>query len=154
MAKDLAQALLIVHPDWPWVYEPEWMCKDTMKQAEVALANIHKEVLAFQKEKKPIHVFATPSKYRKRKLPKRFRIIIQDIEHAAHSILATADFLEENAECLAKKIGKAQWTIAGFWEDLCCCDCAFGIKQATKKKPLRPKHLTVESKLREEIKCS
>lgn len=143
----MSRGLLIVHPDWPWVFHPEDIERNTMVAAENTLHRIVQHARRKKTAGVPIHLLATPKRYQNLTPPSSVDRICKELLWIANSIRVSADNLDTHAAAIAQRYPKiTYWTVAGFWKDLCCADCRHGIRQ-TKKKAESPNSLAVEAVL-------
>lgn len=141
----LNRAILITHPDWPWCFEPEEIHPRTLKTCLETLQNIHQLALKAKIAGTEICLFKTPDLYVNHPLPRKAKPLVADIEAAASKILVDAHHLETNAAAVAKNSNAKFWIVAGFWKELCCSDCKYGILSIPGKKALIPHNLSTES---------
>lgn len=126
------QGIIIVHPDWPWVFRPEQIDPPCLQTCERTLALLERQVEK-AKGRTPIALVATPSKNKHNPLPSHLTTFYLAIQSSANLIITISSELEDVGEYIAKTFKEVDlWNVGGFWKDLCCADIAHGARQISR----------------------
>lgn len=122
---------ILVHLDWPWVYEPKELREDMLPLCEKTLDHLER-ALRLRKPEQPLVCIQTPEPNKHFKAPRKIQAQIIALESPSFLSMKASDELENLGAYIARKYPQVtHWKIGGFWKDLCCSDVRYGANEVT-----------------------
>lgn len=131
--------IILVHLDWPWVFEPTDVGAQGIQACWKTLCHLERATALYKKIGHTILGVLTPNEDKQHKAPHTVQKIVDLLLDRCKETVTTSTDLEDCGADIVKQFPHIQsWKIGGFWEDLCCADIKYGILETGREAQVIP----------------